>query len=145
MIIIKSSFTCQTFWGFYWNNVHKTHLKVAFSFNRFLDLYFLFIEDIWNYVQKGSESIIISTSCQTLSVSTAISYLVDLCTKPWCNNPKANFFLGATFLDLASSFFYQKHMFPLCTMWHIHPMFLLVTKVQCTKTLVKLKSMSQFH
>ena len=38
----------------------KTHLKGAFGFSRFLDLDFLFIEEIWHDVQKRSGSILSS-------------------------------------------------------------------------------------
>ena len=51
-IIRKGGITCQTFWCCCWNNNHKTHLKVAFSINGFLDLAFFFIEHIWHEVQK---------------------------------------------------------------------------------------------
>ena len=36
----------------------KPHLKGAFGFNGFLDLEFLFMEEIWHDVQKGSWSIL---------------------------------------------------------------------------------------
>ena len=57
----------------------KTHLKGAFRFSGILDLAFLFIEQILHEVQKGSGSILSSTSSQTLSVSPDINDLVDLC------------------------------------------------------------------
>ena len=57
----------------------KTHLKGVFGFIGILDLAFLFIEEILHELQKGSGSIISSTSSQTLAVSTAINDLVDLC------------------------------------------------------------------
>ena len=56
----------------------KTHFKGAFGFSGSLDLSFLFIEEILHEVQKGSGSIISSTSYHTLSVSPAINDLVDL-------------------------------------------------------------------
>ena len=57
----------------------KTHLKGAFGFSGILELAFLFIEDIWHDMQKGSGSILISTSSHTLAVSPAMNYLVDMC------------------------------------------------------------------
>ena len=72
----------------------KTHLKSAFCFSGIIDLALLFIEDIWHDVQKGSGSILSSTSFQTLSLSPAINDLVDLCPNIWCNNSKAIFFLA---------------------------------------------------
>ena len=48
----------------------KTHLKGAFVLSGILDLAFLFIEEIWHDVQKGSGYILSSTSSQILSVST---------------------------------------------------------------------------
>ena len=57
----------------------KTYLKGAFGFSGILDLAFLFIEEILHEVQKGSGSILSSTSSQTLEVSPAINDLVDMC------------------------------------------------------------------
>ena len=57
----------------------KTHLKGAFGFSGILDLAFLFIEEILHEVQKGSGSVLSSTSSQTLALSQAINDLVDLC------------------------------------------------------------------
>ena len=54
----------------------KTHLKGAFGFSGILDL-----EEILHEVQKGSGSILRSTSSQILAVSPAINELVDLCPK----------------------------------------------------------------
>ena len=57
----------------------KTHLKDAFGFGGISDLALLFIEEILHEVQKGSGSILISTSSQTLAVYPAINDLVDMC------------------------------------------------------------------
>ena len=57
----------------------KTHVKGAFGFSGILDLAFLFIEEIFHEVQKGSGYILSYTSSQTLSVSPSIKDLVDLC------------------------------------------------------------------
>ena len=84
----------------------KTHLKGAFGFSGILDLAFLFIEDIWHEVQKGSGSILSSTSPHTLAVSPANNDLVDLCPNIWCSNSKAIFFLDGIF------FFYISLIFP---------------------------------
>ena len=73
----------------------KINLKDAFGFNGFLDLAFVFMEEIWHDVQKGSGSILISISSQTLAVPPSINYLVDLCPNIWYDNSKATFFLGA--------------------------------------------------
>ena len=62
-----------------WNNIHKNHLKGDFGFNGSLDLAFLFIEDIFHEVQKGSGSILSSASSQKFAVSPDINDLVDLC------------------------------------------------------------------
>ena len=56
----------------------KTHLKGAFGFSRFLDLAFLFMEEIWHDVQKGSGSTLSVISSQTLAVSPSNNNLVDL-------------------------------------------------------------------
>ena len=57
----------------------KTHLKGSFGFSGILDVAFLFIEEILNEVQKGSGSILSSTSSQALVVSPDINDLVDMC------------------------------------------------------------------
>ena len=49
-----------------------------FVFSGFLDLAFLFIEEILYNVQKGSESILSYISSQTLEVSPANNDMVDL-------------------------------------------------------------------
>ena len=74
-------------------------MKGAFGFSGILDLAFLFIEEILHEVQKGSGYILISTSSQTLAVSPAINYLVDLFPNLWCNNSKAIFFLAGFLFD----------------------------------------------
>ena len=56
----------------------KTQLKGAFGFNRFLDLAFLFMEEIWHVVQKGSGSILGSISSQILVLSPANNDMVYL-------------------------------------------------------------------
>ena len=57
----------------------KTHLKGAFGFSGILDLAFLFIEEFFHEVQKGSGSILSSTSSQTLAVSPDNNDQVDMC------------------------------------------------------------------
>ena len=81
----------------------KTHLKGAFGLSGILDLAFLFIEEIWHDVQKGSGYILSSTSYQTLSVPPANHDLLDLCPNLWCSNSKAIFFLAGNlfFFDIS--------------------------------------------
>ena len=84
----------------------KTHLKGAFGFSGILDLAFLFIEDIWHEMQKGSRSILSSTYSHTLVVSPSNNDLVDLCPNIWCNNSKVIFFLAGDlfFFDTSWTF-----------------------------------------
>ena len=56
----------------------KIHLKGAIGLSGILYLAFLFIEEILHEVQKGSGSILSSTSSQTLSVSPANNDLVEV-------------------------------------------------------------------
>ena len=77
----------------------KTYLKGAFGLNGFLDIAFLFIEDILHDVQKVSVYILSSINCQTFAVSPAINDLVDIFPHIWCSNSKATVFLGAIFFD----------------------------------------------
>ena len=56
----------------------KIYLKGAFGLSGILDLAFLFMEEIQQEVQKGSGSILSSTSSHTLAVSPANNDLVDL-------------------------------------------------------------------
>ena len=70
----------------------KTYLKGASGFSGILYLAFLFIEEIWHDVQKGSGSILSSISSQTIVVSPAKNDLVDLWPNLWCNNSREIFF-----------------------------------------------------
>ena len=72
-------------------------MKGAIGFNGFLDLAFLFMEEIWHDVQKGYGSIISSVSSQTLAVPPANNYMVDMWPNIWFNNSKAIFFLDGNF------------------------------------------------
>ena len=56
----------------------KIHLKGAFGFSGFLDLAFLFIEEILLDEQKGYRYILSSISSQKLAVSQSKNDLVDL-------------------------------------------------------------------
>ena len=56
----------------------KTHLRGALGFSGFLDLAYLFMEEIWHDVEKGSGSILSLISSQTFVISPANNYLVDL-------------------------------------------------------------------
>ena len=75
----------------------KTHLKGDFYFSGISDLAFLFIEEIWHDVQKGSGYILSSISSQTISVSPANNDMVDLWPNLWCDNSRAIFFLAGNF------------------------------------------------
>ena len=55
----------------------KNNLKGAFGLSGILELDFLFIEEIWHDVQKGSGYILSSTSSQTFAVSPANNDLVE--------------------------------------------------------------------
>ena len=92
----------------------KTHLKVYCGFGGFLDLSFLFIEEIWHDVQKCYGYILRSISSQTLAVSPANNDLVDLWTNIWCNNSKAVFFLDGNFFAFDIFFIFPKNACDLC-------------------------------
>ena len=55
----------------------KTHVMGAFGFSGFLYLAFLFMEEIWHDVQKGSGFILSSISSQTLLAYPTSNDLVD--------------------------------------------------------------------
>ena len=80
----------------------NTRLKVVLGFRGVFDTGFLFIVEIWHYVQNRSGSTLSSISCQIFAVSPANSYIVDLCPNLWCNKPKENFFLGIWFRGFPS-------------------------------------------
>ena len=67
-------------------------------------------------MQKGSGYILSSISFQQFTVSTAINDMVVMCTNLWCNNPKANFFLGAILFYLDISFIFNKNSCLLCAL-----------------------------
>ena len=75
----------------------KIYLKGAFGFSGILDRAFLFIEEIWHDVQKGSGYILSSISSQTLAVFPANNDLVDLWPNLWCKNSRAILFLDDNF------------------------------------------------
>ena len=75
----------------------KTHLEGAFGFSGILDLAFLFVEEIWHYVKKGSGYVLRYTSPQILALSPANNDLVDLWHNLWSNNSKAIFLLDGKF------------------------------------------------
>ena len=56
----------------------KAHFRVAFGFSGFLDLAFLFVEEIQHGLQKGSGYFLILISSQALVVSPSNNDLVDL-------------------------------------------------------------------
>ena len=89
----------------------KPNLKGAFGFIGFLDLAFLFIEDISRYLQKGYGSILCSMSFQKFVAYPAINDLLDMCPNLWCNNTKETFFLGGNFFDLYFSVYTKNPCF----------------------------------
>ena len=95
----------------------KTHLKGAFGVCGFLDLAFLFIEEIWHDLQIESGYILSSLSYQTLTVSPANNDMVDLWPNIWCNNCSAIFFLDGNFFFFDISLNFPKiacFLFALC-------------------------------
>ena len=110
---LKNSFTCQTFWGCCWNNVHKTHLKGAFGSNGFWARLFIH----WIYLTLCAKGVWIYPKLNILSkvsVYIAINYLVDLFPNLWCNNSKATLFLGYIFFNLVFYFVFTKNSRFLC-------------------------------
>ena len=79
----------------------ETHLKGAFGLRGILDLAFLSIEGILRDVQKGSGSILSSTSSQTFTVSPDNNDLVDLFPNLLCSNSKAISFFLVIYFPLA--------------------------------------------
>ena len=94
----------------------KTHLKGAFGFSGILDLAFLFIEEIWQEVQKGSGSFLSSISSQTLALSSDNNDLVDMCPNLWCNNSKAILFLAEYLFFFDTSWFFPVKACFLCAL-----------------------------
>ena len=94
----------------------KTHLKDDLGFSGFLDLTFLFIEEIWHEVQKGSRYIISYISSQTLSVSPANNYLVDLWPHLWCNWSRSIFCVYGNFFVFDISLISPKNACFLCSL-----------------------------
>ena len=94
----------------------KTHFKGDIGLSGISDLAFLFIEEIWHDVQKGSGSILSSTSSQTLAVSPANNYLVDMCPNIWCSNSKAIFFLAGNFFFFDFSMIFPRNACFLCAL-----------------------------
>ena len=108
-------------------------MKGDFGFNGFLDLGFLFIEDILDDVQKGSESIISSIYFQTFTVSPAINDMVDLRHNLLCNNFKVIFFLDAILFDFDMCFISPQDECFRCALCGKVTSFLLVVGVRYTK------------
>ena len=104
------------FWCCWWNYTHKTHLKGAFSFSGILNPAFLFMEEIWHDVKKGSGSILSPISSQSLEVSPANNDMVDLWPYLWCNNSKAILFLDVNLFVFDISFISPKNEYFLCAL-----------------------------
>ena len=56
----------------------KTHLEGDFDLSVFLDLAFLFVEEIWHDVKKGSGSILSLISSKKLALSPANDDVLDM-------------------------------------------------------------------
>ena len=67
-------------------------------------------------MQKWSESILSSTSSQTLAVSPANNYLVDLCPNLWCSNFRAIFSLAGNLFFFDFSMIFPRNVCFLCAM-----------------------------
>ena len=91
-------------------------MKGAFGFSGFLDLAFLFIEEIWHDEKKGYGSIISYISYQKLAVSPSNNDLVDMWPNLWCNNSKAIFFLDGIFFVFDISFIFLKNACSPCVL-----------------------------
>ena len=94
----------------------KTHLKCDFEFSGISDLAFLFIEEIWHDVKKGSGYILSSISSQKLALSPANNDMVDLWPNLWCNHSRAIFFLAGNFFFFDVSLIFPKNVCFLCTL-----------------------------
>ena len=92
------------------------NLKCVLAFICVFDLDFLFILEIWNYVQNGSGYTLISMSCQKFTVSPTINDLVDMCPITWCKNSKETFLLRICFCDFNFSFVLTKNACFICAM-----------------------------
>ena len=105
----------------------KTYFKGDFGLSGILDLAFLFIEEIWHDVQKGSGYILSSTSSQTLALSPANNDMVYLCPNLWCSNSKAIFFLAGNlfFFDISLIFLEMHVSFVQCVVMLPHFSYLL--------------------
>ena len=113
----------------------KTYLKGDFGFSRFLELAFLFMEDIWHDVQKGYESILSSISSQTLALSPANNDMVDLFPNIWCNNSKACSFLDVNIFVFDISFISPKNACLFCAICGNVRIFSLLLRSTLSKTL----------
>ena len=87
----------------------KTHSKGGFGFSGILDPHFLFIEEIWHDVKKGSGSILSSISSQTLAVHPSNNDLVYLWPNLWCNNYREMFLLDGNFFVFDISLIYPQN------------------------------------
>ena len=126
--------TCHSFGCCWWNYIHKNHLKSNFGFSGILDLVFLFIEETWYDVQKGSVSILSSISSQTLALSPANNDMLDLWPHISCNNYKAIFFLDGNFFVFDISLIFPKNSCFLCALCgNVTAFFFLAPKLNSTK------------
>ena len=94
----------------------KRHLKGTFGFSGNLDPVFLFIEEIWHDVQKGSGSILSSIYSQIWAVCPANNDMMDLWLNIWYNKSKAIFFLDGKFFVFDISLIFLNNASFLCAL-----------------------------
>ena len=124
----------------------KTHLKGAFGLSGIFDLAFLFIEEIWHDVQKGSGSILSYTSFQTLSVPPVNNYMVYLCPNLWCSNSKANLFLAGNLFFFVFSVIFPRNACFLCALCgKVTALFSFALKYTAQNPFLKNTCMSWIH
>ena len=123
----------------------KKHLKDAFGLGGILDLAFLFIEEIWHDVQKGSGYILSYTSSQTFAVSPANNDMVKMCPNLWCSNSKAIFLLDGNLFLFDISLIFHRNVCFLCALCGNVTAFSYLLRSTPCKPFVKNKSMSCIH
>ena len=123
----------------------KTHLKGVFGLSGILELAFLFIENIWHYVQKGSGYILSSTSSQKLAVSPSNNDLLDLCPNIYVIILKQFSFLLVISFSLTSPWFFLEMHASFVHCVANYCIILLCSEVYSAKPFMKKTSMSWIH